>query len=363
MIDGLNYRMRKVDPSGIITTFAGTGVTGIGGDGGPASIASINTAALGICTDTAGNIYLPDSACSVRKINVSTGIISRYAGVGDLVVSYTGDGIAATNCHIGPVAVAMDNDGNLYIADYPNNRIERVNSSGIIYSVAGTGISGYSGDAGPATAAKISYPENVALDACGNLYIADFNNARVRKVTYPPIITTPSITLSGTTAMPVGSTVTVNATVSSAGSSYDIYWMNHGIEFTTTTIPSVTYTKGPGIDTITARIVPTGYGCWDSTTSAGHMVGVGGSSEYLQPLTIKGVLSVYPNPAHDEVNVTAANKITGITITNLLGQQMSSQQYNSAAVRVDVQGLPVGLYFMKVTDEYGMQTVERIVKE
>ena len=72
---------------------------------------------------------------------------------------------------------------------------------------------------------------------------------------------------------------------------------------------------------------------------------------------------MYPNPAHDEVNVTTVNKITGITITNLLGQQVRAMQYNSAAVRVDVRGLPAGVYFMKVTDEYGVQTVERIVKE
>jgi hypothetical protein len=73
-------------------------------------------------------------------------------------------------------------------------------------------------------------------------------------------------------------------------------------------------------------------------------------------------ISVYPNPAHDEVNVTAANKITGITITNLLGQQMRAMQYGSTAVRVDMRELPAGVYFMKVTDEEGMQTVERIIK-
>src|SRR5204862_2822574 len=137
-----------------------------------------------------------------------------------------------------------------------------------------------------------------SLDNCGNLYIAEVGNARIRKVTYPPVITTPTISLSSPASVPVGSPVAVTAAVRSAGSSYIIHWMNHGIEFTTTTVPSVTYTKPPGIDNITARVVPTGWGCWDSTTSAVQVVDVDvlfNVSRMLSGCKYANV-QVYPNP-------------------------------------------------------------------
>ena len=185
--DGRNFRVRKIDTAGIITTIAGTGIWGHSGDGGPALSATVNEIAIGICTDVSGNVYLPDSSCSIRKINVSTGIITRVAGTGDNIgIPYSGDGSIDTLCHIYPVAVAVDGVGNLYTADFENQRIEKIDTFGIVYSIAGTGTSGFSGDNGPAISAKISYPENVVLDKCGNLYIADFNNARVRKVAFNP---------------------------------------------------------------------------------------------------------------------------------------------------------------------------------
>jgi len=390
-----NYRVRKVDVStGIINTIAGNGTATSTGDGGPASAATITP--IDLCVDGYGNLFVSDEAGSIRKIS-TTGTINTlvsgsalgmcldrfgnlYAG-GNLwvfkidtvtghkdtiggtgIATYNGDEIPATTANFKVYDLAIDPIGNLYVATYSGQRIRKIDTSGIIHTIAGDGTGAYLGDGGAATAAEIFDPEGVAVDVCGNVYVADLGNNRIRMVTQPPIIITPSISITGTTIAATGSTVTVNATVSSAGSSYDIHWMNHGIEFTTTTVPIVTYTKGTGTDTITARIVPTGYGCWDSTTSAGHVVSVGGSSEYLQTLTLRGGVSVYPNPAHDEVNVTAANKITGIIITNLLGQQMCAMQYRSTSVQVDMRGMPVGVYFMKVTDEDGLETVARVVK-
>jgi hypothetical protein len=177
-------KIRKIDVDGIITTVAGTGIPGIIGDNVPATSTSIGIA-QGIATDQNGNVYIDDSTGSIRKITVSTGIISRIAGTGDNVKTpYGGDDIPAKTCHIGPFGLRVDDTGNIYIADYANSRIERVDTFGIIRTIAGTGVAGFSGDGSIATLSKINRPQNVVLDQCNNVYIADFMNKRVRKITY-----------------------------------------------------------------------------------------------------------------------------------------------------------------------------------
>jgi sugar lactone lactonase YvrE len=122
-------------------------------------------------------VYIADSGNNrVRKITVSTGIITTVAGNG--IEGYSGDDGAATNAELSyPSGLALDSAGNLYIADLDNSVIRKVSkSSGMISTVAGTGAAGYSGDGGPATTAELSYPNGVALDASGNIYIADQDN-------------------------------------------------------------------------------------------------------------------------------------------------------------------------------------------
>ena len=181
-----HYRIKMISPDGILSTIAGTGVTGNSGNGGSATIATITPIGSQIVTDTFGNIYFCDSFQSVRKIAWGTGIISRVAGTGDHIGNpYTGDGLLATNSHISPFAVFADDTGNLFICDGVNARIEKVNSTGYIYTIAGNGIQGFSGDNGPATTAEIQTPEYVVLDKCNNVYIGDFGNQRrIREVTY-----------------------------------------------------------------------------------------------------------------------------------------------------------------------------------
>ncbi len=152
--DDGNYRVRKVDPSGVITTVAGNGGTGNTGNGGLATAATI-TVQLGLCIDGMGNIYFQDSTQSIRKIDVSTGVITKVAGTGDGVYTpYSGDGGAATLAHICPYGIAADKFGNLFIADACNERIEMVTSAGIIHTIAGTGVGGYSGDGGRSNSRK-----------------------------------------------------------------------------------------------------------------------------------------------------------------------------------------------------------------
>ena len=175
--------IRKIAPSGIITTIAGTGLPGVTGEGIPALTTNISPRSLAV--DVKGNVYFGDTTSAIRKITISTGIITRVAGTGDNVWGpYSGDGLAATTCHMDIYGISVDDSGNIYNSDYGNSRIEKIDTFGIIHTIAGTGISGFSGDGSIATLAKISFPENVVLDKCNNVYICDFNNRRVRKITY-----------------------------------------------------------------------------------------------------------------------------------------------------------------------------------
>jgi trimeric autotransporter adhesin len=181
--DSSNNVIRKLAAvSGIITTVAGNGTAGYSGDGGPATSATLNNP-YGVAVDGAGNLYIADKNNNVvRKVSTSTGLISTIAGNG--TGGFSGDGGPATSAQLGTVySVALDSVGNLFIADYSNDRIRKVEvSTGIISTVAGNGTFGYNGDGGAATSAELNSVEGVAVDGAGNIYIADLFNNRVRMV-------------------------------------------------------------------------------------------------------------------------------------------------------------------------------------
>lgn len=178
-----NQRVRRIDAvSGVITTIAGTGTQGYNGDGIAATSADLFYPS-GIAFDRKGHLFIGDTGNDrVRRVDAVTGLISTYAGTGTR--GFDGDGGAATAARIAYVAgVGLDGAGNLFIADQDNHRVRRVDTdSGVISTVAGTGSNGYSGDGGPAIAAQLYYPYDVAVDSRGHLYIADPNNDRVRRV-------------------------------------------------------------------------------------------------------------------------------------------------------------------------------------
>jgi uncharacterized protein (TIGR03437 family) len=188
-----NQRIRKVDASGKITTLAGNGSKGYGGDGGPATDATLYNAAR-VALDPSGNVYIADqSNHRIRKVTPA-GIISTFAGNGAGTPAngaFSGDGGPAVDASLNnPTAIAVDGMGVVYFADQFNQRIRKVALDGTITTIAGDGNAGFGGDGGPATAASLNYPGGMTIDASGNLYVNDDLNFRTRFIAADGTIST-----------------------------------------------------------------------------------------------------------------------------------------------------------------------------
>ena len=186
--DNHNHRLRIISSAGVTTTVAGTGIAGFSGDGGKAKTAMVSFPA-DVVLDGAGNVLFSDSGNNrIRRIS-KTGIITTIVGTG--VAGYTGDGGPATSAEInGPGGLALDSSGNLFFGDTNNQVVRKVDTTGNIHTVAGNGAKGFSGDGGSALSASMSTPYGVVTDSNGNLYIADHDNRRVRIVNSSGVIDT-----------------------------------------------------------------------------------------------------------------------------------------------------------------------------
>lgn len=245
-----NHVIRKVDTAGNITTVAGTGTQGFGGDNGPAKAALLDSPqglAMG-----GGNLYIADTHNHrIRKLNLTTGEITTIAGSS---AGFSGDNGPATAAQLNlPTALALDGSNNLYIADTQNHRIRRLNlASGIITTIAGNGTQGFSGDGGPATAAAIDSPTGLAVDANQNLYLSDTHNQRIRKIT---AATGTITTVAGTTAGFGGDNGAASAarlalphglSIDSAGNLYIADTANHRIRRIDAATGTITTIAGDG---------------------------------------------------------------------------------------------------------------------
>lgn len=273
-------RIRKIDANGILTTVGGNGTAGISGDGGPAMDATIEPGAL--CVDTAGNIYFiqiysPDDATFVRKIDGATGIISLFAGANWGM--FAGDGGPAVTASMTMCSdIAADKQGNVYIVDsWENARIRKVDAAGIINTVAGTGQYTYNGDSISALAANLK-PVMVSVDSCGNLYITENMQPRIRKVTYDG-------------------------------------------------------------------------DCYTEPTSVRRAVDE------------SGVVSVWPNPASSTVTISSSEKISSVIMVDVTGRIVLERIVNSEECTVDVSVLSSGVYFVAVRQEKGDVSVVKLVRE
>lgn len=259
--------IRKIDPLGIITTIAGSKTAGFSGDGGPATAAKMAMNGS-MCFDaTFSNLYV-DCDTRVRRINISTGTITTFAGNGSPF--YSGDGIAATAAEIlVSYGICMDNSGNMFIADDGNERVRKVDIPGIIYTVAGIGVAAFSGDGGTATAAAINSPAGVATDRCGNLFIADAANDRIRKV-HSGTYVTPTISISATPGSTVctGTSVTYTATVSNGGSTPTYQWYKNGTVVSTGSNYTYTPTNNDSVRCVLTSSNP----CVTATTAYSNTI-------------------------------------------------------------------------------------------
>ncbi|WP_456044113.1 NHL domain-containing protein [Streptomyces rubiginosohelvolus] len=186
--DAGGHRLRRMGPDGIITTVAGTGTAGSGGDGGPATKAQLNKP-FGVAVDGDGAVYVSEfGGHRVRRIGPD-GVISTIAGTG--AAGSAGDGGPAAKAQLNsPYGVTVDSTGVLYIADSGQHRVRRVEADGVISTVAGTGTAGSAGDGGPAAKARLNKPYGITVDSAGILYVAEYGGHRVRKVGADGVIST-----------------------------------------------------------------------------------------------------------------------------------------------------------------------------
>ena len=252
LAEAANHVIRKVDITGQITTIAGSGIQGFSGDNGPATAAQLDSP-QGLALDTAGNLYLADTHNHrIRKLNLATGTLITIAGS---TPGFSGDNAAATAAQLNlPTALALDAVDNLYFADTGNHRIRRIDAAtGVISTAAGDGTQGFSGDYGPAISAAIDSPTGLAIHA-NILYMADTHNHRIRAVN----LTTGTIsTLAGTGALGFSGDTTLAAaavlalphglTVDFSGNLYIADTENHRIRRIDAITGQITTVAGTGV--------------------------------------------------------------------------------------------------------------------
>jgi len=391
IVDEGSFVVRKVDMSGIITTIAGNGIQGFSGDGGQATNAEFSYLE-GVWGDKKGNVYIADEGNRrIRKVH-TTGKISTFAGNGTF--GYTGDGGPATAAELGtPYRIAIDTADNVYIADQGENVIRKVDTTGIISTVAGNGNSGFSGDGGQATVAEIKYPYGISVDIPGNIYIADCGNNRIREVSTTGIITTVAgngiASFSGD-----GGQATAAELYGPFGVAADAFGNIYIDDQTNVRIRAV---NPLGIITTIAGTGANGYNGdgipataaqlnfpWDVSVDAAGNVYI--SDEANQRVRIisglttgvsvpenKQSVLVYPNPnngifnvfCHSDPPAGGEESLSLFEVYNMLGKKVFTETLRNiqGSNTIDLSTQPAGIYLYRVINDYGTSASGKIVIE
>ena len=376
--DESNSVIRKINSSGVITTIAGNGVAGFSGNGGQATAAEIRFPE-GVWADKRGNVYIADLGnYRIRKVH-TTGLISTFAGNG--AQGYSGDGGHATSAELwSPYRVAIDTADNIYIADQGENRIRKVDTAGVITTVAGNGISGYSGDAGQATSAELKNPYGLSVDMAGNIFIADCGNNRIRQVTTNGIITT--IAGNGTAGFSGdGNQATTAELYGPFGVAADAFGnifiddqINNRIrEVTSSGIISTLAGNGfagfsgDGGPATAAEF----YSPWDVSVDALGNVFIADeqnqrvrevptlSTNIEQLSVINSQWTVYPNPNNGKFTVQSQGVSCqwSVEVFNVLGKEVFAHHESSngrtSNYQIDLSSKPSGIYLYRITNADG----------
>lgn len=309
-----SHCIRKVTPSGIITTIAGTGTTGYNGDEIPATDAQLNGPS-GIAIDAAGNIYVAEiDGKRVRKID-NTGIIHTVAGTG--ISIFNGDNIPATSANLyGPIWVAVDNSMNIYISDFKDQRVRKVNALGTISTICGTGILGFSGDNGPATGAQLNYPTGIHVNQDGVIFISDLYNKRVRMIATTGIIST--VAGNGLSGNDGDGGPATNAKITALGITLD----------------------NTGRLLICDNTAP-----YSSIRRISNVVAIK-DINYANIQVHK--LEVYPNPTNGIFSVQTPLAISLVNVYNIGGMLVHEQTCIGTETQVDITTQPPGAYMVYV---------------
>jgi trimeric autotransporter adhesin len=366
--DEFNYVIRKINISGTIITVAGNGIRGFSGDGGPATNAKLNQTG-DVAFDGSGNCYI-SSYGAIRKVNTA-GIISTIAGTGVPANSGT-DGPATAIQIFAPLGLVFDDEGNLYYGDNGTFRIRKVSTSGILSTIAGTGVYGYSGDNGPATAAEIGDVCYIAFDSSGNLIFPDDHHV-VRKVNmHTGIVTT--IMGNGTAGYSGDSGPATAATFRQPFAiQFDDDWNMYVTDGASFVVRRIDATTGI-ISTVAGNGTPGYSGDGGPATDAqfGDFVNCSAIDKYgnlyiadagnnrirmvtYHPVNVPTMptansnLKIYPNPTEKKIAVTVPNGVEGeVSICNVVGQTVYKHAYQSGDITIDVADLPKGIYIVRV---------------
>ena len=371
--DGDHCRIRKINTDGIISTIGGTGVYGFSGDGGPATNAEIGLV-NSIVIDSAGNIYLSDESNNrVREIDV-TGNINTIAG--DSTYGYHGDAVQATSTSLwGPQGIALDNSGNLFIADYGNNRIRKVDASGMITTVCGTCTAGYNGDNIMATDAQLNRPYGLFFDKNNDLILSDAANYRIRKITEGTgLITT--IAGTGTSSYDGDGGMATDADIKSPTT---LLVDNEGNIFfgdihsyvvrrisTTGIISTIAGTGQYGYngDNIPATDAQLNTPVSLAIDARGDIYIADFQNERIRYITnvlsttqyasVTYSLKLYPNPSDGTFNILVSSKTSkqvSVSIVDRLGRTIRQLPVQANELTTVQEHIPPGVYFLSVKEE------------
>ncbi|MCF8449105.1 MAG: T9SS type A sorting domain-containing protein [Taibaiella sp.] len=367
--DALNHRIRKVDfVLGIITTIAGTSSAGYFGDGNIATNAQLQVP-QGLHLDTAGNIYITDAGNSrIRKIDLGTGIITTIAGIGSNGSS--GDGGLATNAELNlPGGLHVDKVGHVYIPDWGNNKIRKIDKgTGIITTIAGNGIGGYSGDGGFATSAELNGPSQVFVDNVGDILIAEQYNHVVRKVEVSTgVITT--VAGSGVAGYSGDAGLAVNASLNQPTGLFvdkqnNIYIAEYGngtirkIDCVTGIITTVAGTGVTGFSGDGGLATDAKLFCTDMLVDEhGNLIIADYENNRIRKVNnavaVNGIDKViesklYPNPTKGAFSIHTPMNISLVSIYNIAGMRVYERTCTTTDTEIDISNQPPGVYIVYV---------------